>query len=80
MARYGLVVVLIFVLMLGAIFVQRLYRRFALQNPELGPFRSESGGCGGHCGSGACAGSRCDASAQRQAGPKTLNGVQSEPW
>ena len=36
----------IFILLFGGILADRLYSRFARRNPELGPFRSNDGGCG----------------------------------
>lgn len=47
---------LIFVILVGWLFVQHLYRRFASANPLLGPFRDPEGGCGGGCScqSGSC--------------------------
>ncbi len=38
----------IFGVMVGWLYVQELYRRFARRHPELGPYRGE-GGCGGSC-------------------------------
>lgn len=43
----------IFALLLGGIMVDRLYRRFAARNPQLGPFRKSDGSCG--CCAGKCA-------------------------
>lgn len=51
MGTYLVTIGLIFALMIGGIGVERLYRRFAAQNPELGPFRSPDG-----CG---CSGKKC---------------------
>ena len=44
----------IFAIMLGGIAVERLYRRFAASNPELGPFRdtSKCGSCSSGSGCG----------------------------
>jgi hypothetical protein len=42
---YLVTIGLIFSLMVGGIAVERLYRRFAARNPQLGPFRSPDG-CG----------------------------------
>jgi len=45
----------IFGVMLGWLWVQAAYARFARRYPELGPFRGD-GGCGGgcSCGKGNC--------------------------
>ncbi len=42
----------VFAVLVGWVWVQRLYARFAVRNPELGPFRREGGGCS--CGKGHC--------------------------
>ena len=59
MGTYLLTVGLIFAIMLGGIAVERLYRRFAAKNPQLGPFRDSSKcGCcaaGSGCNDGSCA-------------------------
>jgi Na+/glutamate symporter len=39
MTTYLVTIGLIFAIMLGGIAVERLYRRFAASNPQLGPFR-----------------------------------------
>ncbi len=59
MVRFLLASGVIFGALVGWLYVQELYRRFAAQHPELGPFRSEGAGCGGGC---ACSGNRCDRS------------------
>lgn len=41
MATLALTIAAIFSLAIGGIMVERLYRRFARQNPQLGPFRKE---------------------------------------
>jgi hypothetical protein len=50
---------LIFCIMLGGIVVERIYRRFAARNPQLGPFRDNSKcGCcsaGSGCSDSSCA-------------------------
>ncbi|HTY04370.1 MAG TPA: hypothetical protein VMC81_11645 [Rhodocyclaceae bacterium] len=47
---------LIFAVLIGGILVERLYRRFARENPQLGPFRKE-----GHQDCCSCtAGDGCD--------------------
>ena len=43
----------LFALMSGAILVDRIYRRFATRNPELGPFR-ETDKCGSCCAGSGC--------------------------
>lgn len=48
MAEFVLTSVVIFAVMVGWLYVQDLYRRFAQSHPELGPFRKE-GGCDGSC-------------------------------
>lgn len=45
---------LIFGLMLAGIVVERIYRRFATRNPQLGPFRRNDGGCGCCAAAKAC--------------------------
>ncbi len=53
MSTYLVTIGLLFVLLLGWVAVQRIYRWFACRHPHLGPFRNEQGGCGG-CAGGAC--------------------------
>jgi hypothetical protein len=48
---------LIFGLMLAGIGIERLYRRFAARNPQLGPFRKDGGGCGSCSGGSGCSSS-----------------------
>jgi hypothetical protein len=43
---YLITIVLIFAIMMAGIGVDRLYRKFAAKNPQLGPFRKTDGGCG----------------------------------
>lgn len=45
---------LIFAIMLAGIAVERLYRRFAAKNPQLGPFRPREGKCGSCSGGSGC--------------------------
>jgi hypothetical protein len=59
---YLLTIAVIFSLLAGLIVVERLYRRFAMRNPELGPFRNGAAGCGS-CGG--CAGAACDTEERR---------------
>ncbi len=56
MLDYLLACGVIFVVLYGWLSVQALYRRFANNNPQLGPFREEGGGCGGSC---SCSGGSC---------------------
>lgn len=55
---YLVTIGLIFAIMLGGIAVERLYRRFAANNPQLGPYRdtSKCGSCtaGSGCSDDAC--------------------------
>jgi len=50
---------LIFTIMLGGIAVERLYRRFAARNPQLGPFRDTSK-CGSCSAGSGCSDASCD--------------------
>ena len=59
MTTYLVTIGLILILMLAWLVVQHAYRLFARRHPELGPFRSEHGGCG-CCGSGNCGDGACD--------------------
>lgn len=52
MSVYLTTIGLIFAIMFAGIGVDRLYRSFAMRNPQLGPFRKNEGGCG--CCSGSC--------------------------
>ena len=54
---------LIFVVMVGWLYVQEVYRRFAERHPELGPFRQE-GDCDGSC---SCSSGSCTAPAPSKA-------------
>ena len=52
MGLYLTTIAIIFIVMLAGIVVDRLYRLFALKNPELGPFRKQGcGSCSSHGGS-----------------------------
>ena len=59
MTTYLVAVGLIFALMLGGIAVERLYRGFAVRNPQLGPYRdTDKCGCcaaGSGCSEPSCA-------------------------
>lgn len=60
MGIYLATIALVFAILLGGIAIDRLYRRFALRNPQLGPFRKEADGKCGCCASSAsCADSSC---------------------
>ena len=50
MVDYLLASAVIFGVLVGWLYVDELYRRYARRHPERGPFRSSSGGCGGSCG------------------------------
>lgn len=55
MANFLIASAVILAVLLGWLEVQRRYRRFAANNPHLGPFRTGEGGCGGcSCGGGHC--------------------------
>ena len=43
MTTYLVTIGILFCLLAGTILVERLYRRFAARNPQLGPFRSHDG-------------------------------------
>jgi hypothetical protein len=57
MLRFLVAAAIILVVLVGWLYVEELYRRFARANPELGPFRSGDAGCSGRCGS--CNGGSC---------------------
>ena len=52
--RYLIAIGVVFFTLLAFILVERLYRRFAKCNPQLGPFRSRDGGCGGCAAAETC--------------------------
>lgn len=54
MAEFLISSMVIFVALSGWIWVQRSYARFAARNPQLGPFRGESGCSNCSCGGGQC--------------------------
>ncbi|MCX7155137.1 MAG: hypothetical protein NTW45_01670 [Rhodocyclales bacterium] len=66
---YLVTVGLIFLIMLAGIAVERLYRRFAASNPQLGPFRDTSK-CGSCSAGSGCSDTPCDADAARPAAPR----------
>nr|VFK55666.1 MAG: hypothetical protein BECKTUN1418D_GA0071000_103516 [Candidatus Kentron sp. TUN] len=52
--KYVLAIGIILFLLFGWVTVQHVYRRFAVKNPELGPYGDDTGKCGNcGCGSGA---------------------------
>ena len=57
---YLVTITLIFFIMLAGIAVERLYRRFAARNPQLGPFRDNSK-CGSCTAGSGCSDTSCDA-------------------
>lgn len=65
MSLYLVTIALIMAIALLGIAVDRLYRAFALRNPQLGPFRDSDKGCGS-C-SGGCGGGRCPSDAEHSA-------------
>jgi hypothetical protein len=67
MADFLLAGTLIFAVMVGWLYVQDLYARFAARHPELGPYRRQ-GGCGG--GSCSCSQGSCPTKDRRQAAPR----------
>lgn len=52
MARLIVATAVIFAVLVGWIWVQGAYARFAARHPELGPYRGEGGACAGGCCSG----------------------------
>jgi hypothetical protein len=62
MGLYLITIAVIFSVALGGILIDRIYRRFAARNPQLGPFRdSDKCGCctaGSGCSDTACADDR----------------------
>lgn len=60
MGTYLITVALIFAIMAAGVGVDRLYRRFAARNPQLGPFRREKPGCGACSGGDGCGGGHCE--------------------
>jgi hypothetical protein len=59
MAKALAATAVVFVVLVGWIWVQQAYARFAARHPELGPFRSPDGACGGGC---SCKGGSCERS------------------
>lgn len=64
MATYLVTVGIIFAIMLAGIAVERLYRRFAAHNPQLGPFR-DTGKCGCCSAGSGCSDSSCETDGAR---------------
>ena len=59
MSTYLITIALIMGIALFGIAVDRLYRAFARQHPELGPFRDSEKGCGSCSGGSGCSGGSC---------------------
>ena len=59
MSTYLITIALIMGIALIGIGVDRLYRAFARQHPELGPFRDSGKGCGSCSGGSGCSGNSC---------------------
>ncbi len=57
MANALIASLVIFAVLAGWVWVQQRYATFARQNPQLGPFRTPDGGCGGGC---ACKNGQCE--------------------
>ncbi len=56
---YLVTIGLIFTIMLAGIAVERIYRRFAARNPQLGPFR-DSSKCGSCTAGSGCSDTPCE--------------------
>ncbi len=54
--KYFIAMLTVPLLLVGWLLIQQLGRRFARENPQLGPYREEGGGCGTSCG---CKSSSC---------------------
>jgi len=68
--NYLVAIGLIFLIMLGGIAIERLYRRFATRNPQLGPFRDTTK-CGSCKGGSGCSDAACDIErVERPAAPR----------
>jgi len=57
--RYLFTIGAILLALLIYVVVQRTYRLFSKQHPELGPFRQEGKGCGSCSGGSGCSGDSC---------------------
>jgi len=56
MLVYAVTVCIFFAMLVTYVLVERIYRRYAAQHPERGPFRSQDGcGCCKGCDDGSCA-------------------------
>ncbi len=60
MLRLLITIAVIFLAMVIYVVTHRVYKRFARQHPELGPFRSDKEGCGSCSGGSGCSGEPCD--------------------
>lgn len=69
MLRFLVAAAIIFVVLVGWLYVEELYRRFTRANPDLGPFRPGGAGCGSSCGS--CNAGSCGAPEQHSQVSKT---------
>ena len=65
MLTYFLSVAIVLFMLLGWVAVQQVYRRFAENHPELGPYRDDRGGGCGSCGCGG-GGDVCHSDIDRQ--------------
>ena len=59
MSTYLITIALIMGIALIGIGVDHLYRAFARQHPQLGPFRDSEKGCGSCSGGSGCSGDSC---------------------
>jgi len=60
MVNFLLASAIIFITLVGWLYVEEIYRRFSKRNPELGPFREGGNGC--HSGCCSCNNGRCSTS------------------
>lgn len=60
MTTYLVTIALIFAIMVAGVGVERLYRAFAVKNPQLGPFRKTERGCGSCSGGSGCSSDACE--------------------
>lgn len=60
MTTYLVTIAIVFAVMFGGICVDRIYRRFAARNPQLGPFR-EGAKCGSCAAGSGCSDTSCAA-------------------
>jgi hypothetical protein len=59
MSTYLITIALIFGVVSAGVLVDRVYRNFARNNPQLGPFR-DTDKCGSCSGGSGCDGGTCD--------------------